>query len=176
MTEAREWRPHRILPEQSAVLVEARSNVGPITFGTTSVSGTIELAREGDALDLSTPPKAHLEVRLGELVSGNSLYDAELHRRVNVRRYPLAVVELDEVRPAASGSRFEVSGPVTLHGVTRRLSGTVAVSFPEGDRVVVAGEHVVDMRDFDVSAPGMLMLKIYPDVRVVLHLEGRRER
>jgi len=37
----------------------------------------------------------------------------------------------------------------------------------------VIGEHVFDIRDFDVATPTVLMLRIYPDVRVELQLELR---
>ncbi len=39
-------------------------------------------------------------------------------------------------------------------------------------RIVVSGEQVIDIRKFEIAAPTMLMLKIYPDVRVFLHLEA----
>jgi hypothetical protein len=36
----------------------------------------------------------------------------------------------------------------------------------------VVGEHVFDIRDFDVAAPTVLMFRIYPDVRLELQLEA----
>jgi hypothetical protein len=36
----------------------------------------------------------------------------------------------------------------------------------------VTGEQVFDVRDFDMSLPTMPLLKIYPDVRVHLHVEA----
>ena len=37
----------------------------------------------------------------------------------------------------------------------------------------MVGENVFDIRDFDVVAPNVLMLRIYPDVRIELQLEAR---
>ena len=45
---------------------------------------------------------------------------------------------------------------------------------PSG-RLVVTGEQVFDIRDFDVPSPTVLMLRIYPDVRVHLHVEAELE-
>jgi hypothetical protein len=43
----------------------------------------------------------------------------------------------------------------------------------DGDGLLhAAGEHVFDIRDFDVTVPSVLMLRIYPDVRVELQLEA----
>ncbi len=39
----------------------------------------------------------------------------------------------------------------------------------------MTGEQVFDIRDFDVPSPTVLMLRIYPDVRVHLHVEAELE-
>jgi hypothetical protein len=48
----------------------------------------------------------------------------------------------------------------------------VGVTVLGTQRLVVSGEKVIDIRDFQLAAPTMLMLRIYPDVRVFLHLEA----
>ncbi len=65
-----------------------------------------------------------------------------------------------------------MNGAVTFHGVTRELAGTVSVSFPRPGTIAIAGEHALDIRDFGVAVPSMLMLKIFPDVRVQLQVEA----
>ena len=77
-------------------------------------------------------------------------------------------------RPAAPG-RYSVSGDLTFHGVTRPRDGTVNVEVGADRRLVVTGEQVFDIRDFDVPSPTVLMLRIYPDVRVHLHVEADLE-
>jgi hypothetical protein len=42
-------------------------------------------------------------------------------------------------------------------------------------RLVVDGEQAFDIRDFDLDSPTVLMLRIYPDVRVRLHVEAERD-
>ena len=39
----------------------------------------------------------------------------------------------------------------------------------------MTGEEVVDIRDFGIASPTVLMLRIYPDVRVRLHVEAEPE-
>jgi len=155
-----------------AVLVEARSNVGAVSFGSTELNGVIEAVRAGDGIDTDSRPCAHLTVPLASLTSGNALYDAELQQRLAVQRFPVVTIELDEAR-AVGGSHYRVSGRVTLHGVTATLSGGVTLSFPEPDAVLITGEQVVDIRDFEIDLPSVLMLRIYPDVKVSLHLMAR---
>jgi hypothetical protein len=57
------------------------------------------------------------------------------------------------------------AGPITFEAT--------GIEGPE--RMVVEGEQVLDMRHFHLTAPTVAMLRIYPDVRVQLHLEARIE-
>jgi hypothetical protein len=50
----------------------------------------------------------------------------------------------------------------------------VCVEALSGDRLVISGEQVFDIRDFAVPSPTMLMLRIFPDVRVRLQAEAAR--
>jgi hypothetical protein len=130
---------------------------------------------DNGAIDLTgVEPVARLQLQMSNLSSGNSLYDAELLRRIDARRHPATVVELRSAERVGRSDRFRVDADLTFHGVTRRISGTVGVEFGEGGLLRVVGEHAFDIRDFDVEAPSMLMLRIYPDVRIALQLEATR--
>ena len=67
-----------------------------------------------------------------------------------------------------------MAGDLSFHGLTQRISGSVALRFDDSGALQVTGEHVFDIRDFGVAAPSVLMLRIYPDVRVELQLETKR--
>ena len=57
--------------------------------------------------------------------------------------------------------------------MSRRLQGTVEIASGLDDgRLVVTGDQALDIRDFDIASPTVLMLRIYPDVRVRLHIEA----
>jgi DNA-binding PadR family transcriptional regulator/polyisoprenoid-binding protein YceI len=160
-------------PERSAVLIDVRSTVGPLSFGTLGVTGTIHAAFADGLLRTDIPPSGRLTIDVSGLNSGNRLYDAELLRRIDARGYPAAFVELREC--AASGpARYRLAGELTFHGVTRLAEGTVTVDAVSDRRLVITGEQVFDMRDFAVPSPTMLMLRIFPDVRVHLYAEAER--
>lgn len=159
-------------PEGSAVLVEARSTAGRISFGTQAIEGYVCASRYEGVLLVHPEPFARLEVDLRTLRSGNAIYDAELAQRLNTRRFPWARVELETAHRV--GDRFQVAGPVTIHGETRIITGSVSVS-PDEDGLRIQGEHVFDIRDFEIAMPSVLMLRIYPDVRIFLALSLRPE-
>ena len=165
----------RIVPEESLVAIYARSNVGAIRWEGMNLRGGFEAKVTNSSLDLTVQPVGRMEFALEDLTSGNALYDAELMRRLEAREYPAAVAELRFLDAVGHQNRYQVQGVLTVHGVTRPITGTLAVQFDDHATLQVFGEKVVDIRDFNIPSPSMLMLKIYPDVRVRLKLVAERE-
>lgn len=164
-------RRFRVVPDRSVVLIEARSTVGPIRFGAMGLTGIIELDMEGAAIACDSQPAATISVPVDQLKSGNGLYDAELLRRIEARRFPKANLTLDDCAPVGP-DRYRLSGHIQFHGVTRRVQGTVLVKLLSDSRLVVTGDQALDVRDYQLPSPTVLMLRIYPDVRINLHLEA----
>jgi DNA-binding PadR family transcriptional regulator len=164
-----------LIPDRSVVLIEVRSTVGPLSFGSIGVTGSIDAALSAGVVDHAAPPTARIHIDVSGLRSGNRLYDAELRRRIDADRFPTATVELRECGRPAPGNRYRLEGELTFHGVTRPASGTVIVESPADGRLVITGEQAFDIRDFAIPSPTMLMLRIYPDVRVRLHAEAYME-
>jgi hypothetical protein len=162
-----------VQPERSVVAIQARSSVGPIEWEASGAEGWVDAEVADGCIDTSVPPKAHLELSVRNLQSGNNLYDAELMRRIDARRHPVTTVELTQARGEAN--RYQLVGNVTFHGVTRQLRGSVEASVEPSGELLVAGEQTFDIRDFRVPSPTILMLKIFPDVRVRLRLAALRE-
>ena len=164
-------RRYTLAPDRSVVLVDVRSTVGPISFGAVGITGYVDAIVSGGEIDTTTP-SAHLEIAVEGLRSGNSVYDAELLRRIDARRHPTATLELDACTAGAQPGHYSLTGNLEFHGVVRPAHGTVTVEVVDGSRLVVTGEQAFDIRDFDVPSPTVLMLRIYPDVRVHLHVEA----
>lgn len=163
-----------VQPSLSAVLIEARSSVGPIDFGTTELEGSVTARIVDGGWAGDATPQAAVHVDMRSLTSGNTLYDAELARRIDSLRFPTATIALRDLLRIGSTHRYHATGGLTLHGVTRELTGTVVVSSAESGAMLIDGEHVVDVREFNIPVPTALMLRIYPDVRVHLHLHLTR--
>jgi hypothetical protein len=164
-----------LVPDRCAVLIEVRSTVGPISFGTIDISGTVQAVVSDGVLCTDISPTGRLTIDMAGLNSGNHFYDAELLRRIDARRFPSATVELRQCAASGLGSRYRLAGELTFHGVTRPAEGTVNVEAKSDRRLVITGEQVFDIRDFAVPSPTVLMLRIYPDVRVRLHAEAELE-
>ena len=175
-----------IKADRSSLTVEARSSVGPIAFSATSLEGWIDVELRDGLIAKNTMPSARLEVRVSELTSGNAIYDGELLRRVDARRYPVVSVELTSLHHMGEGNCYQVDGDVTLHGITQRVGGVITVtaherlhrSFKRPEQLertlIVAGTQVFDISRFDMAVPTMPLFKIYPEVRLRLHLEAEQ--
>jgi polyisoprenoid-binding protein YceI len=164
----------RIVAEESRVWVDTSTNLHPIHGEADGLRGEIEAALGAGGLDLSVPPRARIEFEIERLRSGNPLYDSELRRRLDVRRYPTIVGEVTEVRAGDSPGRYRVAGELTFHGVTCPVEGEVDLR-AEDRTIEIEGERAFDVRDFGVTPPRLLMLKVEPEVRVRVRIVARRE-
>ncbi len=167
-------RRFRLIPDRSVVLIEVRSTVGPLSFGTIGITGWIEAAVIGSEVRTDYSTAGQITVDVAGLRSGNGLYDAELLRRIDARRFPTATVELRGCAASGLGARYHLEGALTFHGVTRSVHGAVDVRVV-ADHLVITGEQSFDIRDFAIPSPTVLMLRIYPDVRVRLQAEAEWE-
>ncbi len=113
---------------------------------------------------------------VAELRSGNRLYDAELLRRVDARRFPVVTLDLDECVRVGVTDRYSLVGRIGFHDVTRTIRGGVSVTTPSAGVLRVSGEQAFDIRDYGIASPTVLMLRIYPTVSVRLQVEAELAR
>ena len=104
-------------------------------------------------LDLSTAPRATLEVAADLLRSGIDLYDKEIHRVIDVRKYRSVRAKLLEAYEVAP-DRYRLKGRLSLRGVTRDISGEVTLRVRDGDdSLEIEWAGTLDTRDFELPPP-----------------------
>jgi polyisoprenoid-binding protein YceI len=160
---------------RSCVWVNARSNLHPINTETRGLEGWVEAAVHPDgSLDLDVPVTGRLELLVDRLSSGNQLYDRELKRRIDARRYPLIEGQITSVTATDDPTTYLVAGDLTFHGKTRRFEQEMAIAVHSEATIELTGAYVFDIREFGMKPPSMLMLKVYPEVSVRVELYGSR--
>jgi len=164
----------RVVPNRSRLWIEATSSLHPIRIETTGLEGTFEAALVDDQPDLTMQPTGRIEIGAERLMTGNMLYDRELERRLEMRKYPRIRGEIGAVQ-ADGDDRYHVRGNLSLHGVTRPVEGRVRVRVRDDGTVEAEGEQTFDMRDFKLDPPLLLMLRVHPEVRVRGRLVALRE-
>ncbi len=158
--------------QASVVAVSASSTVHPVHITAHGLTGFLE--GELDAagrVDLANTHRARLSMPVGEMRSGNRIQDMEMERRLETSRYPTIDCEVDALRDNGRGG-YLASARVTVHGLTRPVEADILLSSLP-DAVVVDVEQVFDMRDFGISPPRLLMLKVDPRVTVKVRIEAR---
>ena len=161
-------------PERSRIWIEARSSLHPIHSETKGLEGWLDVEIEdGGQLSLSVAPKALLELPVELLSSGNPLYDREMRRRIDAPRYPTIRGELTEMKALEEESHYAVRGDLTFRGVTQSVDGQITISRVDDGTIQVHGEHEFDIRTFGMDPPRILMLRVYPEVKVRIEVVGR---
>lgn len=136
------------------------------------VSGEVSLAENssGEAL----PVGGKLLLDLTTMVSSDRLYDRELEARLDVARYPKVTARLTEVSADGAAGHYRMTGELSFHGRTNTVHGTATVECSD-DELRLSGTMLLDVREFGVEPPKILVLKVRPVVEVALDLVASRQ-
>lgn len=157
---------------RSCVWVSARSSLHPINTETRGITGWFEAATNpAGSLDLAQPVSGELELAVERLTSGNQLYDRELRRRMDARRYPTIAGRITNTVIDGTHPDYFVTGEISFHGKTRTFSHGMQIEVRD-DGVSLTGEDVFDIREFGMKPPSMLMVRVYPEISVRVELQG----
>lgn len=167
---------YRIDPERSRIAAEAQSNLRPIRIETTGLEGWFEAELDGHRIDPGVAPTGRIQIRAERLRTGNGLYDRELERRLDSRTYPYVRGDITAVRELDATGRYAVRGDLRFHGVTCAVEGEVHLRAIDEQTVEIEGEQLIDVRDFGLETPRLLMLTIRPELRVRGHIVAMRDR
>lgn len=158
----------------SSLTVEARSTLHAIRANVTGLTGYVVAAWNADG-SLATLPAAvmHVEFSLDQVRSGNTMQDREMLKMTDAARFPKVAADLRSIEPLGPPNRYKASGEITLVGRARTYGGEFAIA-NAGDSVTVDGELSVDIRDFGLRPPSLLILKVDPILRIRLRLVARK--
>lgn len=76
---------------------------------------------------------------------------------------------LDLSRLTESGKSHTVTGELTMHGKTKKITDTAIVS-KSGNSITVSGNFMVKPQDFDIKVPKMVSKKVAENVNVAYNL------
>ena len=157
---------------RSCVWVSGRSSLHPFNTETRGIIGWFEAATRPDgSLDLDQGVSGELELSVERLTSGNQLYDRELRRRIDARRYPTIAGRLTHIALAGTHPEYVVTGEVFFHGKTRTFGHAMRIEVTD-DGIALTGDDVFDIREFGMKPPSMLMVRVYPEISVRVELLG----
>lgn len=160
-------------PRASSMSLDGRSTVHPIHAETDGLVGWIR-GQLAPGTGEATVEAGQVEIPLTALSSANALYDAELRRRIDVRRYPTALGVLSDWSATSEPGTYRVRGTVTFRGVSRTVESTMTLTVEQAGAVVLSGSCALDIRDYGMTPPRLLALRVYPEVTVRVAITGHR--
>jgi polyisoprenoid-binding protein YceI len=162
---------YRFVPEQSTLTFELPTTFRVVKGKTGAWQGSVEV-------DPSSPGmlKARLQIRAESIETGNSRRDLDVRDKVlEAAKFPEIVFEaktykgsLSNFDPGATITA-EVTGELTIHGVTKPLQSSLQCAVLP-DHVVVAGAVPVFWKAFGLRDMSRLFLKIKDPMLVVFKL------
>jgi hypothetical protein len=157
-----------VVPTSSSLGFDAKSTLHAVHGTASQLTGFVEATLENGGIALEPPPAMHVEFPVERLTSGNALQDKETWKLIGSARNPTIVADLRELTPG-SGATYHAAGEITMSGRKKNYAGDLTIVV-ERDRMVVDGTLVVDIRDFGLTPPRLLMVTVQPEVSVKLHL------
>jgi hypothetical protein len=160
-------------PSRSTLAIDASSSIHPI-HTSAGVTGWFEITRRDDgSIDGTQPVGGYVQLDISAMRSGNPLVDRETERRLDVRRYPIIDGELVRLAATSDPERFDAVGRLTFHGQTQVVEGSLEIRWTD-DGIELDGTKSLDVTDFGVQPPSLLVVKVHKDITVRLHAVGLR--
>ena len=168
---------YRIDPGSSRLWISARSTVHPMSISADGIEGELSFALDGDGeadrLDLGIAPGGWMTLPVERLSAGHRLEDIELLRRIESRRFPTIDGVLTSVDLSGESDRYQVTGDVAFHGVTRSCKDEVTLQRLDDDTIRLAGRSTFDMRDFGLEPPRWLFVRMEAEVEVRVEITAQ---
>ena len=160
----------RVNTAQSTVAVGLRVNLHPSHINANALSGVIECEVDEEGKPrLDQPYSASLTLPVEAIKSGNGLQDREMRRRFDVSKYPTITATVTHGEALESEGHYRAAAKLTMHGVTKEISGDVQLSV-DGTTMTIDGQQVLNVKEFGIDPPRLIILKVEPDVDLQVHI------
>jgi len=165
----------RVSSAESTIEIGLRVNLHPSHITAQGLRGYIDCELDSRMQpDLRKPYRARLSLPVKAITSGNPLQDREMRRRLAASRHPSIGATVTYGERAGAHGRYRASAKLTLHGVTREVTAEVRIAVRDST-MTVDGEQVIDMQEFGVDPPRLLVLRMEPQVDVRAHIVAALE-
>jgi polyisoprenoid-binding protein YceI len=160
----------RVNTAQSTVKVGLRVNLHPSHINANALSGTIdcEVDEQGNPR-LDQPYSAALTLPVEAIKSGNGLQDREMRRRFDVSKYPTISATVTHGETLPGKGKYRATAKLTMHGITKEIAGDIQLSV-DGTTMTIDGQQVINVKEFGIDPPRLIILKVEPDVDLQVHI------
>ena len=164
--------PYVLTPQNSKVEWTGSKVTGSHNGSFTSFSGTITVV--GDAVDKS---RVHIDIDTPSLttVPENLIKHLKSPDFFGVEQFPKATFNSTSIKAGGDkGAGYEVTGDLTLHGVTKSISFPANITLA-GNQVNADATFSINRKDFNINYPGKVDDVIRDDVLIKLTLKADKQ-
>jgi polyisoprenoid-binding protein YceI len=160
----------RVNTGQTTVKVGLRINLHPSHIEANALSGVIECEIDDQGQPrLDQPYKAELSLPVEAIKSGNGIQDREMRRRFDVGRYPTITARVTKGEALEGEGHYRAVAQLSMHGQTREIAGEIQLHV-DGTTMTIDGQQVINVKDFGIDPPRLIILKVEPDVDLSVHI------
>jgi polyisoprenoid-binding protein YceI len=160
----------RVNTAKSTVGVGLRINLHPSHIEANALSGVIECEVDDQGQPrLDQPYSAELTLPVDAIKSGNGIQDREMRRRFDANRYPAITARVTHGEALEGAGKYRAVAQLTMHGQTRPITGDVTLSVA-GTTMTIDGQQVINVKDFGIDPPRLIILKVEPEVDLQVHI------
>jgi polyisoprenoid-binding protein YceI len=165
----------RVNTSQSSVKVGLRINLHPSHIEANALAGVIECEVDDQGRPrLDQPYSAELSLPVDAIKSGNSIQDREMRRRFDVGRYPTITARVTKGEALEGEGRYRAVAQLSMHGQSREISGEIQLRV-DGTAMTIDGQQVINVKDFGIDPPRLIILKVEPEVDLRVHIVAERQ-
>lgn len=167
---------YRVDTARSEVEIGVRVNLHPSHIKASGISGEVEFELDDRGHPrLDRPYSAELTLPINSISSGIGLQDRIMRQRLDSQRYPNITARLTKGEAIdVDHGRYRATATLTLNGKTREVTGEVKLQFTNGT-LTADGPTTVNIQDFGIDPPRLIVLKVEPDVDVSAHIVAAQE-
>ena len=125
-----------------------------------NISGLIQI--DGESIS-----NIGIVAKVQDFKSGNSSLDSNSYRVLDALRIPNIVFRSTEI--VDSLDLINVSGNISFHGIEKDLNVLLNKS-TQNDNISLSGKFIVNLSDFNVERPSLLLQKINNEIEVQINL------
>jgi len=125
-----------------------------------NISGLIEI-------DSESISNIGIVAKVKDFKSGNSSLDSNSYRVLDALRIPNIVFRSSEI--VDSLDVIKISGTISFHGIEKDLNVLLDKS-TENNTILLAGKFIINLSDFNVERPSLMLQKINNEIEVQINL------
>lgn len=160
-----ETRSYRVVRNRSKLWADVKATLQQIRIEASDFEGEFDLPAEDEHLVAGPVTRGSIRLATASLDGGNRLFNRDLHRTIESRKYRDVVGEIREIVAGAEPDEFVVRGVLRLHGERSEVEGRVKAAYLEAGRVRLTGESSFHIRDHGIQPRRLVVLTVEPTVR-----------